>query len=416
MKTALVSRHEFVSVLRKPGFIILAFGLPLLGVLILAVIGITRSDSSVMNGAEQEAQQLQVEGYVDRADLIEALPKDLPHGILVPFRDEDQAHIALSSGQVAGYYVVPADYIETGRLTYVHPSHNPLASDSQDWIMRRTLLLNLVNGDSDLMDRIWDPVDLKRIDLSVADSGSGTDCLRPGADCEANYLITLLPTLVLVFFFVALTNGSALLIRSVSGEKQNRVIEILASSVSPLQLMSGKIIGLGAATLVGFGFWVLAAAIALRFSEALSYFPAGFSIPVSLLPWALLFFILGFALFGSMMAGIGALVPNIKETTQASWLVMGPMLVGYMIGIFGIDSPHSPLMVALSLFPVTSPLVMIQRLTIGGVPTWQLAAAVVLLILAVLLAMSAAARLFRAHNLLSGQSFSMKRFLAAISG
>ena len=415
MKIALVSRYEFGTIVRKPGFIILAFGLPLLGVLILAAIGMTRSDTAAGNGVDQE-QQLQPEGYVDQSGLIEVVPEDLPQGILIALRDEKEANNALSDGRVTGYYIIPSNYIETGNLTYVHPSRNPLASESQDWIMRQTLLLNLVGGDSALMDRVWNPVDLRRIDLSAVEPGAETDCLRPGADCESNYLITLLPTLVLVFFLISLTNGSALLIRSVSGEKQNRAIEILASSVSPMQLMAGKIIGLGAATLLGFVSWVLAAAAALRFSEALAYFPAGFSVPISLVPWALAFFLLGFALFGSMMAGIGALVPNIKETTQASWLVIGPMILGYMVAIFGVDAPHSMLMTLLSLFPMTSPLVMIQRLTIGGVPTWQLAASTVLLILAIMCAVRAAARLFRAHYLLSGQSFSMKRFFAALRG
>lgn len=311
---------------------------------------------------------------------------------------------------------MPAAYVEAGELIYVHPSLNPLASDGQEWIMRRTLLLNLVGGSPELLDQIWNPVDLERIDLMALEAGMGGDCQRPGADCESNVLIQLMPMIILIFFFVALTNGSALLMRSVSGEKQNRVIEILASSVSPLQLMAGKIIGLGIATLLGFIAWLLAAIVAFKFSKATLFFPEGFAIPGALLPWAVVFFLLGFGLNGSIMAGIGALVPNIKETTQASWLVMAPMLVGYMVGLFGIEKPHSALMTVLSLFPLTSPLVMVQRLTVGGVPAWQPVAAAVLLGIAVLLAVKASAKLFRAHHLLSGQPFSIKRFRTALIG
>jgi ABC-2 type transport system permease protein len=231
-------------------------------------------------------------------------------------------------------------------------------------------------------------------------------------ECDANPLIGFLPMFVMVFFFIAFTNGSALLIRSISGEKQNRLIEILASSVEPLQLMAGKILGLGIGTLLAFAMWVLAGYAALRLSQA--NLPAEFEVPGNFLPWAIVFFLLGFALYAGLMAGIGALVPNIKDTTKVSWLVIGPMMVGYIVGIFSMERPHSPLMTALSLFPVTAPLNMVQRLTTGEVPVWQPVLAAALLAIAVLLAIRAAARLFRAHNLLSGQPFSPKVLLNAL--
>ncbi len=408
-KTFLVLKYELSALLRKPGFLIIAFGFPLIGVVVLAGINFAKSDSQAKGEAPQE---LQVEGFVDRSGLINVLPEDLPSGTLIEFADEHQAARALSEDRIAAYYVVPSNYLASGELIYVHPSLNPLTSDRQDWIMRHTLLLNLVGGDAALMDWIMDPVALEETNLAAIEAGTVGDCARPGMECDANPIIGLLPMIVMVFFFIAFTNGSALLIRSISGEKQNRLIEILASSVDPLQLMAGKILGLGIGTLLAFAMWVVAAVAALRLSQP--NLPVEFEIPGNLLPWAIVFFLLGFTFYACLMAGIGALVPNIKDTTKVSWLVIGPMMVGYLIGIFSMEQPHNPLITALSLFPVTSPLNMVQRLTTGEVPGWQPVVAAALLMIAVFLAIRAAARLFRAHNLLSGQPFSPKVLIRAL--
>ncbi|GMR11654.1 MAG: ABC transporter permease [Anaerolineae bacterium] len=412
MKMLLVLKYELITLLRKPGYLILAFGFPIVSLLVLAGINLARSGPQAQDLADNEPQQLEVEGFVDRAGLIGELPVEIPEGTLIEFPIEEQAREALSEERITAYYVVPSDYLASGELIYVHPSLNPLATDRQDWIMRRTLLFNLVGADAELADWISDPVALEEIDLSALEAGLDGDCARPGMDCEANPWIGRMPMLVMVFFFIVLTNGSALLIRSVSGEKQNRLIEILASSIDPLQLMAGKILGLGIGTLLGFAAWVAAAVAALRVSQP--NLPVEFEVPGLLLPWAIVFFLLGFTLYASLMAGIGALVPNVKETTKASWIVMGPMLVGYMIGLFSIERPNGALMTALSLFPVTSPLNMVQRLTTGQVPGWQPVLAAALLGAAVFLAMKIAARLFRAHHLLSGQPFSPKILIGAL--
>ncbi len=412
MKALLVARYELVTLLRKPAFVIVALVMPILGVLVLTVINLAQSGSPSNNGSDPPSEQLQVEGFIDQAGLIRAVPTDLPQGILIEYSDEDQAALALSAGRIAAYYVVPADYVETGELVYVHPTLNPLADDRQDWIMRHTLLFNLLGQDVEIMDRMLNPMLVEETDRSLQGTGTAGDCARPGADCNDSPFVRLLPMFIMVFFFVAFTNGAALLIRSVAGEKENRLIEILASSVDPLQLMTGKILGLGIATLIAFAAWVLAAGAALRLSQP--NLPVGFEIPGNFLPWAIVFFLLGFTMYASMMAGVGALVPNIKDTTKASWFVIGPMMVGYMFGIFTMEQPHGPLMTFLSLFPVTSPINMVQRLTTGAVPAWQPPVAAVLLGIAVFLAVKTAARFFRAHNLLSGQPFSANVLFRAL--
>jgi len=222
--------------------------------------------------------------------------------------------------------------------------------------------------------------------------------------------------IMLVLFYVFITTGSSLLLRNISGEKENRVIEILMLSVSPLQVLAGKIIGLGIATLLQMAAWVGTVYIVLSVGGGTFNLPAGFQIPPSLLAWGLVFFLLGYALYASLMAGAGALVPKLKEATQATWVVMMPIIVGYIAGLFAIDDPHGMLATGLSLFPLTSPVAMIMRLTVGGVPLWQPLLAAGFLVLTTILVVRAVAGMFHAQNLLSGQSFSAKRFGRALLG
>ena len=146
--------------------------------------------------------------------------------------------------------------------------------------------------------------------------------------------------------------------------------------------------------------------------------PQGFTFPVSLLAWGLAFFLLGFAIYAGLMAGVGALASKLKEAGQASVVVLMPLMAGYLVGLVAsiAEAPHQALPVALSLFPLTAPVVMIMRLAEGSVPLWQLLLSVGLMAVTAWLIVRAVAALFRAQYLLSGQPFSLLRYFAALLG
>ena len=143
---------------------------------------------------------------------------------------------------------------------------------------------------------------------------------------------------------------------------------------------------------------------------------AEFQLPVSILLWGVLFFLLGYTIYASLMAGLGALVPNLRESSQATMLVIIPLVIPLMFISSLIESPDSALSVGLSLFPITSPVAMMTRLAGGPVPFWQPALAVVLLIATAILIVRAVANMFRTQNLLSGQTVSIKRYVSALFG
>jgi ABC-2 type transport system permease protein len=286
-------------------------------------------------------------------------------------------------------------------------------------IIRWTLMVNLVDGDIERAQQIWNPVELDITSVSTSSGGGnlpGENCSSPGSNCDSSILVRMLPLIVVILFFLFLSNGSALLLRSVTTEKENRMMEILILSIDPRQMLTGKIIGLGIASFLQLLMWVGSFYFMLQNGGQTLNLPAEFSLPSNLLFWWIVFFLFGYVIYASLMAGAGTLVPSMKEITSASWVMMLPLLIGYFISVtpIGLESPHGPLVTALSLFPLTTPVVMIMRLTVGGVPPWQLYTAVGLSFVSALFIVNASARLFRAQTLLSGESFKARRFIKVL--
>jgi ABC-2 type transport system permease protein len=116
------------------------------------------------------------------------------------------------------------------------------------------------------------------------------------------------------------------------------------------------------------------------------------------------------------MAAVGALVPNLREASQATFVVIMPMLIPLLTISILIDQPDGPLATVLSIFPLTAPVAMMTRLAGTDVPLWQVLLAVLLLAGTVVLIVRAVANMFRAQTLLSGQPFNLRRFFSALGG
>lgn len=285
--------------------------------------------------------------------------------------------------------------------------------------MRWTLLVGLLGGDVEFASLVFNPVDLT-VDRRGVETGpdrySEEDCSRPGPACRSNPLIEMLPMIMVVMFFMFLTMNSGMLLSNVAGEKQNRTMEILMLSITPQQMLSGKMLGLGTAGLLQSGVWIGALWTMLRIGGGVLSLPPEFHLPAWLIVIWLIYFLLGYALYASLMAGIGALVPDIKAGSQASGLVMIPLILGYMLSVmpFSVDASNGILFTTISMIPFTSPVSMIMRMTVGDVPLWQLALSLGLLAISVVLVIRAVGKVFRTQMILSGQPFTVRRYLRAL--
>jgi ABC-2 type transport system permease protein len=216
-----------------------------------------------------------------------------------------------------------------------------------------------------------------------------------------------------IFFFV-ITSSSGFLLTSVTKEKENRMAETLLVSVQPKELMTGKIIGLGIVALIQMTIWLGGAYFALEQSSQILAVTSSFTLPPGFLVWAILFFVFGYFLYGSILGAIGVLAPNAREGGQFTFIAILPLLIPLWFNYSFIESPDGFLSVFLSLFPLTAPSSMITRLTTGDVPIWQVIISLLGLIITAYLFVLISSRLFRADNLLSSESLTWKRFWKAV--
>jgi ABC-2 type transport system permease protein len=290
-------------------------------------------------------------------------------------------------------------------VIYVRPDFNPFSAFDQGQVMRAVLQANLLGGDERLAELVSDPLDL---DITVLQPTSGRD--------EEHPLTFFLPYSVTLLYYVAILMSASFLLSSLTKEKENRVMEILLLSVSPRRLLTGKIIGLGLMGLLQNFLWVATGYTLLRLSGRAFEVPAAFQLPADFLAWGVLFFSLGYAIYASLMAAVGALVPNLREASQATFVVILPMIVPLMLISVLVEQPNGGLSLAMSLFPLTSPVTMMARLAMTPVPLWQILTALALLAAAVVLIVRSVANLFRAQTLLSGQPFDLRRLFGALLG
>jgi len=126
--------------------------------------------------------------------------------------------------------------------------------------------------------------------------------------------------------------------------------------------------------------------------------------------------ILGYGMYGSLMAGIGAMVPNLREASQASSVVIIPAIIPMLMIGSTINNPNGVLAIVISIFPLTAPVAMITRLATGIIPIWQPILVAFLLLGTVILVIRSVAGLFRSQILLTGQKFNIIIFLKALLG
>ncbi len=407
-KILLVLRHEFLTMIRRPSFLFGMLGVPLIGVAVFIIAGVLNRNSQaqsvleeVISGPQGEA----TEGYVDLSGIIQTIPGSVPQGMLVAYPDEAAARAALQMGEISAYYLVPEDYLVSGDVIYIRPDFNPLGSSGQSQLFEWVLQVNLLGGDAALATLINGPLYLQKT----------SQMPEPQRD-EANIMTFFLPYAVTLLFYIVILGSASLLLSNVAKEKQSRVMEVLMSSVTPRQLLAGKIIGLGLLGLLQTLIWVGIGRILLARSGQTFNLPVAFQLPTSFLIWGLIFFLLGYAVYASLMAGLGALVPNLREASQSTFVVIFPLIIPMFLINVLISDPHGIISTVMSLFPLTAPVAMMTRLSAGGVPFWQPVLAALLLAATAVLVVRSVARMFRAQTLLSGQSFNRRMFLKALLG
>ncbi|MDT8380633.1 MAG: ABC transporter permease [Brevefilum sp.] len=380
-------KRFLLSLLSLPGLVLIMVGLGLL-------IGFLTIDRTPV-------------GYIDRSGtLSNPVPLEENSSIFEPtikfkpFENDSQAREKLDEGEIQAYYIINEDYPQVLAVDLVFFEEPALEIQDQfDQFVKQNLDA-YQELDLQIKERLEDG------SIITISSLDGSREIRQ--DQWYNIFIPFVAGLL--FFVVVMTSGGYLL-QAVVEEKENRTMEILVTSVTPTQLMTGKIIGNIGVGLTQLIIWLLFGWIGLLIAG--QFFPAVQDISISgeFIAVLLLVLLPSFVMIAAIMAAIGATMTETKEAQQVSSLVSLPMMIPYYLSSTIMMNPNGALATALSYFPITAPITLIMRMGFTVVPAWQIAINIAILILFAILAIWFAGKAFRMGMLRYGKKLSIKEVL-----
>lgn len=435
-KLPLIIKREYLAKVRNKSFVIMTFLSPVLMVgMILLIAYLTQLNDnekrviSVLNESDffsNEFVTSEATSYLNFRDVTLEQAKDSTmnmgyYGLLFLPNEENLEQVAqraffYSNEAPSSTILTKLETIITGRLR-----------------QERLRELGLSSKEYAAMDRAYD---LNIATFEGLQNIKGINEIKAIIGGAFGYLIMM---------FIIIYGGFVM--RSVIEEKTSRIIEVIISSVKPFHLMMGKIIGTSLAGITQFAIWIISGAILLLIGlaifnidpasltkggmpqgmgnntgvemEAVSqnmqlYAQEIFEIPIlAMLLFFIIYFVLGYLIYSSIYAAIGAAVDNETDTQQFIFPVILPLMLAIYVGFFSVFSnPNGPIAVAFSLFPLTSPIVMLMRLPWGigdgGVPVWQLITSIVILIATFIGIVWVAAKIYRVGILMYGKKPSYK--------
>lgn len=355
----------------------------------------------------------------------------------------EQAKLAYDSSDDFGLVYIPPFEISDPKGFTMLSKENPTMeqmSDLERYFAEqvRNMKLAQYNVDQATLDALRTSIEIRQVtkDAATGEEKTGSSGLRYGV----GFVLGILIYMFVLIYGIQIMQG-------VIDEKTSKVVEVIVSSVKPFQLMLGKIIGIASVGLLQFTIWIV-----LSFgvtSSVLAYFGLNspreqmmeqvskqteqstdtatienktaqneglqeFLLNWSQLPFATIaavfvfYFLGGYLLYGSLFAAVGSAVDSIQDAQQFQFPITLPLLIGYMsLFIIVLRDPNSTPSFWLSIIPLTSPVAMVGRIA-SGVPDWELALSMGLLIAAFILTTWIAGRIYRVGILMTGTKVNYK--------
>lgn len=393
-KTLTVLKHELRQTLKRRSFILVTLSIPLL---LVVGYGIYQG---VQHWTEPSEPQQRTIGYVDEVGTFEDQASQGSVSF-VSYPSEQEAKDALLANVVGEYVIIPCDYLSTG-LIHRFTQKSEMQVPGGTYRAIEDFLLSNVLADElspELLERAKAPMYLNTVQLD--ESGEVT-----AEQSEFNKYF--LPIIFGLLFVFAIFFSSGFLLQSVSEEKENRVIEILLSSVSSRQLLAGKVLGLGTAGLIQTTIWLVAVKVFADVASVNIPLLSDLSITPGFIAIGLIYFVLGYLLFAALFAGIGSLGSTARESQSVSGILVMPALVPLWLNFFIINDPDGTFARVLTFIPPTAPVTAMMRLSRDSMSTLEIALSLLLLAASVVFVLWMASKVFRAFLLMYGKSPSLK--------
>lgn len=402
--TGIIAEEEFRRQIRRTGWRIFTLGVPILLLIATIVVpiivdAVSGDDSSDIDG---------LIGYVDHPGITSSLT-DVPG--IARYVDQDAGIQAVASGDIKALFVITADYVSTGLVDWYRKGGGLVSEDDTGDAFRAVMRAAVASQSlpPDLVTRVMEPTWYRDV-YSINDEGRPESVGSTADEVGRVILPFIFSMLLLISVFV----GSGSLLQSVAEEKENRMVEMLVTSTSPMSIMLGKVLGLGTAGLLQISIWLISAFIAIpRISDqfdGLSSLRLDLDLAVLLIG----FYFAGYFLFGALMASIGAASTSVREASQISAVVTLPAVIPVWLSSLIIMDPDGGLARTLTFFPLTAPTASMMRIAGGTDAPHEGWIGLLITMVSAVVMLWLSARVFRAGLLLYGQRMGIRSVWKAL--
>jgi len=296
---------------------------------------------------------------------------------------------------IDGYLVIPEDVVDTGEVTYYgrKVSNFTTLEMVESAINEAVLQMRLSRAGMDygFVKKMMKKVRLETIQIKKGEEKKS----------EFENLFQTSFVFIMILYMTILMWGVAVQ-RSIIDEKNNRIIEVLLSSVRPFDILVGKIVGIGAVGLTQYAIWAGFAGFLALYAVS-----AGFgqfiSFSASTIVFFVVYYLLGFLFYSSIFAGIGAICNSDQEAQQLQTPVVMALAFTIVIPIAVIQNPEGLFATVVSLIPFFTPIVMFMRISVLTPPAWQIALSIVIMLISIYAAGLISAKVFRIGILMYGK-------------
>jgi ABC-2 type transport system permease protein len=401
-KIWIVARSEYAFNVRRTGFILFTILVPVFGLIVLLIATFVGGRAGQFISNQIEGEQKPV-GVVDQYGAFTPILPEFGDFRLYP--SEEQARAAIEAKTIGVAMVIPADYLQRGvvRVLSAETALKTMSAVDADR-SHAFLVAHLLRGKIDpvLQTRLNNLIQVERVDLSAnvgekgATQGTGT--------VIADFLV---PYLLGILLVMSIFTSSGYLMQSVTEEKSSRVIEVILSSISARQMLTGKIIGMGALGLTQVVIWLLAAAALSKATQPLTGTALNIAARPEIYGLVIVYFLLGFMVFAVLMGIAGALGTTQQEAQQLSGMLSLVAALPYFLAGFVIQNPNMGIARVVSYIPLTAPTMMLLRIPMGAVPLVDIIGSIVVTAITIPILLWAGSKIFRMGLLVYGKRPSM---------
>lgn len=347
-------------------------------------------------------------GYIDQAGVFNetVLKPSSNHAKpvnFIPFKTEDEARTSLEAKEIQAYYVIRADYFETRHIELVYTKKPGNNAGSQWWDF---LQINLLSDQpKEIADRIASGTDVTVRSLdgkrSVSDSGPTFG--------------NMMPLFINIAFLALILMSSGFLMGAVAEEKENRTMEIVVTSISPLQLICGKLLSVVAIGLTLLVTWTLIVVLGVFAARLMGFgWFQNLSMDWNVVLTTTAIAVPAYVLVAALMITIGTMATTTQEGQSISSIFVILHMIPLYVAIAFVNNPNNSLAVTLSLLPFTSLMTIAMRNLFYSVPAWQVVLSICVQTISALGAIWLASRAFRLGMLRYGQRLSWRRLLQTL--